>query len=172
MSAPTFGAFETAIEVAQPLLTTEGIYVSTVTYCRYVTGVTPEFMLPLTCGPSQVVTEKGTPENRNAAARLHLQSGGVFSADTLQVFLDLSQMDPNADLRGWDAATAIRATVASLLINASRYRDVYAEKLGRRIEAHYVAVDIRGSHEYQELARTYELDKDVPRLPRPRLFDK
>jgi hypothetical protein len=177
--ASAFAAFETVLEVAQPIETEQGIWVSRVSYARYLGGLSFGHLVPFTCQPNCVFTEYRDCRSRNAADVLGLKAGLVgirhtreetLYGDTLKVFLDLSEVDLKKKVHGWSADTVIRATMECVLINAVQSREAYDRNSKSRVEARYLEVRVRGSKKYADLGGVYDIDKDLTDLPRRRLF--
>ena len=167
------GSSESAIQVAQPMVIEEGIFVSAATYSRYV-GLVPGYAVSLVSAPNCIVGEDGTTQNRNAANIAGIifsydpfHNSGHLRGDTLCVRIDLSGLHPAPELRGWSLDAVVDATIGSLLLTASWHR--FGWNRDRKVEAKFVRVDIAGSQAYGDRGGTFGF-KSLGELPRRRHF--
>lgn len=163
---PIRAAFETAIQVAQPIGTADGIVVSSVTYTSVMGHFPPGHAVALTTSRSCVATPSGDCENRNLA-NLHGFVAGAdphhsltmsLFGDTLRVFVDASGIDEDARPMGWSPTLVAKATVDATIINAWRTRKAYDPRLGTGTAARFIHVEIRGPSRYSHLGGVYNAE--------------
>jgi len=171
-ASPVCAAFETVLEVWQPIETEEGLRLSRVTYIKYLTRIPPGYLVNYTCEENRVMTERGGFENRNAANLLGLMAwsdslhlGQELFGDTLRVYVDLSAVTSQKTIHGWPLESVVEATVECVLTNAFERRSGYDHDLRKSIEAKYVELEIRGSAEYAHLGGLFSFD-ELEVLPR------
>lgn len=176
-ASPAGAAFETALEVWQPIETEEGIVLSRVTYIRYLTRTPPGYPVNFTCEASRVMTELGEFENRNASNLLGLMAWSdslhlrqQLFGDTLRVFVDLSGITAQKTSHGWNLQTVVEATVECVLANAAQYRSGRDWDRKKWVEARYVELEIRGSTEYADLGGVFSFEQ-LGVLPRKIRWD-
>lgn len=170
------GAFEFPIEVVQPLVTEEGIFLSAVSYVKYTGSLIPGYEVIYVGEPSCVIDELGHSVNRNVASLLGIRTGydprhttSSLLGDTLSVFVDLSSLAGKPP-RGWSVAGAIEATVECVLTAAYRARFGWDSATQARVEAKYIQVDVRGMAEYAHLGGVFSI-ASLGELPRRREFE-
>jgi hypothetical protein len=138
-AAPTFACFGGIIEVAQPLVDSEGILVRVVSLSRNCvpTSVVPGYEVEFVGEPSFVRDEghPDTAENLNAANFLGIRTDidpfhgrtSRLLGDTLHVVVDLTAVPTMTEelrrrLLGWSIDDVIKATVESVLLTAYWHR--------------------------------------------------
>jgi hypothetical protein len=170
------GAFETALEVAQPLETEEGIVVSTVSYLKYLGLRIPGYPVAYVCKESCVIDELENRVNRNAANLLGIRTGfdsfhtsGHLFEDTLCVFIDLSEVSDQETSHGWPVRSVVEATVECVLTTAYGSRAALPLRGRGLVYAKYVDLEIRGSSEYAALSGVYSFEA-LGALPRKKRF--
>jgi hypothetical protein len=180
-----FGFGGGALEVAQPLISYEGIEVSRVSYVmgRPFSPV-PGYNVYLIGEPSCVCNDQGNSVNLNAANLLGIRAGydpyhgatSMLHGDTLHVYVDLSGLKPLTEelrrkLRGWSAEAVINATVECILLTAYDCRFGMADQWsGDRVEARYVWLEVKGPAKYDQLRGVFSFEQ-LGLLPRKRLFN-
>jgi hypothetical protein len=169
------GAFEFPIEVVQPLVTEEGIFLSTVSYVKYTGSLVPGYEVLYVGEKSCVIDELGHPVNRNVASILGIRTGydprhatSSLLGDTLSVFVDLSSLagEPPS---GWSVDGAVEATVECVLTTAYRARFGWDSAKQARVEAKYVQLEVRGQAKYVHLGGVFSF-ASLGELPRSRQF--
>jgi hypothetical protein len=155
-AAPIFGAFETTVDVLQPIMVDEFISLSPVTCVKVIGDRNPGYSVSLGCAESRVIDERGRSVSRNAASLLGANTGfdpfhgnGELFGDTLRVFLDLSSLtnlnELPPGLRDYSPAVVVSATVECVLTAAWADRWGWDFSRNVKVEANYVALEIRGS---------------------------
>ena len=174
--------WECAVEVAQPLVTEEGIYIGRVTYMDYRGGLIPGCDVPFVGKANAVIDELDRPVNRNVANLLGIRidvdplhvTGALFG-DTLRVYIDLSSMGSAPSNANWTTSGAIAATVECVLTAAAASRSGWApahhpwDQTSRRMDAKYVDLRVHGKAEHTGLSRVYSFESLGP-MPRERVF--
>ncbi len=176
MIASARAAFEFPLEVAQPLVTEEGIFVSAVTYVKYYGSMHPGYLVPWVGRESCVIDELGKPVNRNVASLMGIQTGvdplcprDDLYCDTLRVFVDLSSLGDKKPPGGWSVQGAVEATIECVLIAAFESRSGWDPKTQERVNAKYVQLQIRDSTEFAHYGGVFAFDALGP-LPRKRCY--
>ena len=177
VAGTAFSTEEVAIEVAQPILTEEGIRVSDVTFVRYLGSRSWGDVVWYTCDKSFVTNQAGEAVNRNAASlaglsataySYHAQEQALFG-DTVRVFIDLTKMD--ASKLGCNPDTLVAATLECVLINATRSMTAWEYKTERYVKAKHLTVEFRGTVNPIYSTRTYLFEALLRGMPRQRLFE-
>ena len=160
------GSWESPVQVFQPLVTGEGIFLSEVTYMLHWGTYWPSPAISRTCSENFIVTHRG-PENRNIANRTGLTLSVVYNSedqdglygDTLRVSLDTSKLTPDtSSAYAWASPdTVVAATIECILGNTKRDHRV-----------RYLDLRILGA-KYAPLGGVWDLDQVTTR-PRRRLF--
>lgn len=158
-----------SLEVAQPIMTEEGIFVSSVTYLVYRGSAVPGDAIGYTAKANVVLMEgSNEPRDANAASQLGLDvrlarrvdvpDWNHPSVDTLPVILDFTHFKAEAEER-YRVTPTVQATVECILVNASRSWP----------PARYVQLEIEGTEGYRSFARVYDLTR-MAKPPRRRQF--
>lgn len=189
-AAPAHGCLGGIIEVSQPMLTPEGIWVSSVSYSRNClpTGGVPGYEVLFVGEPNCVCMETppGGSDNLNAANLLGIKTDidpihrrtSMLLGDTLHVIIDVSGLPVETEelhrqLLGWSVDAVVSATVECVLWTASRNRlgRAYTDATGYHpeVEAKFVWLEIRGSEKYASLGGVFSFDA-LGALPRNKLF--
>ena len=167
------------LDVAQPMVDSQGISVSIVTYSRsclpslIIPGYEVCFVGKPNCVPLD--DQIGGFENLNAASivgitatvdSFHMKTNSLFG-DTLHAIIDLSGLkaytpEVRRQLGGWSIEAVVRATVEAVLLNA--YNDPWGipEPDTGLVKAKHVWVEIRGSAEYDSLSGVFSLETYDP----------
>ncbi len=177
IALPARAAFEFPIEIAQPIVTEEGIFVSTVTFVKYYGSTQPGFLVRWVGAESCVIDELGKTASRNVAYLMGIQTGTTYLqahdkdwSDTLRVFIDLAAVGDKSPPRGWSVKGAVEATVECVLKTAYDSRWGWDEKTKQRVPARYVQLDVRGRPEYAHYGGVFTFER-LGTLPRKRDFD-
>jgi hypothetical protein len=170
------GAFESPIEVVQPLVTEQGIFPSTVSYVKYTGSLIPGYPVIYVGEASCVIDELGNSVNRNVANLLGIRTGydplhatSALLGDTLSVFVDLSSLTGKPP-SGWSVKGAVEATVECVLATAYGARFGWDSTTHARVEAQYVQLKVQGSAEYAHLGGVFSF-ASLGELPRQRHFE-
>jgi hypothetical protein len=183
---PVFACLGGLLDVTQPMVDPEGIWVSTVTYERSClpSTIIPGYEITFVGKPNCVALEN-QPEkcgNLNAASLLGITATidsihgltNQLLGDTLHAIIDLSGLKPMTEelehqLFGWSVDAVVKATVESVLLTAYNHRTGISHSGTGLVEANYLWLEIRGSADYHDLAQVYSFDA-LGRLPRRRKF--
>ena len=151
---------ETAIQVAQPIWTENGIVVSSVTFIRWLGSPEPGIEVACTANPNHIEREgDARPSNRNAAAlygiavRTNTKSKWKDwpreFADTLGVVMDLSGIGQRDSSKLVSEEQVVKATVECILTNASRSRPAIK----------FIALEVLGAHKFRSLSKVYRVGR-------------
>ena len=153
-------AEESAVQVAQPIWTENGIVVSPVTYILWLGSPAPGIEVAWTAKTNLIEREgDSTPSNRNAAALygvdIRIKPNPKWKdwprdfADTLQVVLELSGLAERDSSKYLPEEWVVKATVECILVNAGRSRP----------PVKFVDLEVEGRPEYNSFAKVHSVDR-------------
>lgn len=139
-------AFETLVEVVQPMDTSEGIQVATAIYSEYMTTMPLGLRVALFARDSRIMDQHGAPVSRNLAylTGVQVRTEPRLLGDTLRVYLDLRNFKVDEAAVCCSDSSVIRAIYDCLLINAYNSRQEYVWEVGESRSAEVIDVRVLG----------------------------
>lgn len=140
------GAFETLFSVVQPMTTTEGLQIGTVTYSRYFTAPPLGLCVSFLAADSRIMDQSGNPVSRNLAYLTGAKawSDQELAGDTLRVFLDLRQFHVDRPAMCCTDGEIVRGIYDCLLVNAYNSRAQLDWERNEWRSAEFISVKVLG----------------------------
>ena len=162
------GAFETLVEVVQPMTTTEGIQIGTVTYSEYFTQQPLGLCVTLFSRDSRIMDQLGKPVSRNLAYLTGVRAWpeSHLLGDTLRVYLDLRDFKVDKAAVCCTEGEIVQAIFDCLLVNAYNSRRELDMTLGEWRSAEFIDVRVLGD-QFRGL-QGVRACRDIAKLPHAR----